>query len=194
MATHLLMTPHKPTYHAAHAQRGNAEIETLGVIALVILPILFIFGGMLLLGPTRLSNVFTSQREAYQSATTPDQVASINTGNMNITVTPADSDIPLDASNQDLDFLQSTGGINHTYEVQSQATVVSHSATAYLPAVTLTDYAQFAGSAWAYSSYPLAADETAIESWSRQDANDSTTPYSDSLELKDSWPPDGHSN
>jgi hypothetical protein len=157
--------------------RGTAEIELLLVIP-VLLIILFIVGGMLVLGPARILNVFQAQQEAYEDATvaqTPGQNPNIQL------ISPPPDETPLDPAVDELQTADQLHQATTTNNVTIQLGRVA------LPTVTLTDQAEFTSPAWSYSSWPVASDNA--YQWTENYASQSTSQWQDPLGLQDAWPP-----
>ncbi len=169
--------------HSAH-RRGNAEIETILVIP-VLLALLFLMKGSLQLGTARLLNVFQAEQKAYADATTPTPPA-------------ADSDSgTLDPLNDLASALPALPDQFPNRMHVSNATMdVNYGLNIPLPDAHLQNQAAFPAPAWAYSAWPVGDqggsfnDASATHAWfSDYTAQVRTDTITNALGLSPSSPP-----
>ncbi|MGN6367689.1 MAG: hypothetical protein ACTHN5_05465 [Phycisphaerae bacterium] len=177
----LLPAPTRPT---ANHPRGNAEIELLLAIP-VLLVILFLAGAMFQLGPDRIRNVSDAERVAYEDATASPSPANISTD-----PGPVIDPINSLAAASDLPDLPNR---LHTSNVQKQLNDSFGNLT--FKDLTLTNSATFASPPLIYSGWPCFPDQSNVSDWTNQYAiwsvgdTDDPNSIAGSLDLAPGWPP-----
>ena len=163
---------------AHRARRGTAEIELLLVIMYLLLPILFLTGAMLALGPARISNVFSANELAYHDATNSAAPQFANSADLQ----PIPD--PLASLQPDLPLLPNRMNVS-----EADKTVLMTIGRAALPTVNLVNHAAYPSPAWARSNWPVASDDSQVQNWYQAYANQSKDLVQDPLMLSPAWPP-----
>jgi hypothetical protein len=152
-------------------QRGNAEIELLLVIPLL-LTILFLIGGTLSLGKARLTNAYNAENDAYTQTVS------------GIGFAPSNDPVPPDGINAVRPALP------NRYVLADELRNVTINELDASPTFRLNTRAILLDPAWHYSAWPQSADRPAIQDWFDAYVAESHPPVVvNALGLQPAWPP-----